>query len=103
MSHLALGKLDGFSSVAGDRDVKFTYFAQAFSGIGFLCGVIRGRKHAGEPSGFEHGNVRSGADQSVHDAAAHSQRLRAVAAAVKSEARLWFESEAKLSGRIKMV
>ena len=59
--------------------------------------------NSGEPSSLEHRNIRSRAEQSVHDAAAHSQRLRAIAAAVKLETRSRFESEAKSSARIKMV
>src|SRR5687767_15381319 len=103
MSHLALGKLDGFSPVAGDRHVKLAYFAQTFSRVGFLCGLIRVGEHAGKPSSFEHWNIRSRADQSVHDAAAHSQRLRAIATAVKFKTGSRFESQAKLSVRIEMV
>src|SRR4030095_14344830 len=78
-------------------------FPQALGRIEFSGCLIRGCEHSRKPAGFEHRYIGPRTDQTVHNAPAHLQRLRAVAAAVKSEGGWGFERKSKFAVGVEAV
>src|SRR5207247_756748 len=93
----------GFFTVALNRNIQLADFSQSLIWLRLFGRLIRSRQHSRQATRFEHRNIGPGADQPIHHAAAHAQRLWSVAAPVELEFCLGFEGKAEFSARIETI